>query len=88
MMEILLFLIGNFILGLLAGIVTKRILKIGLLIIFMFLLASFLGYTNFMNITAFFSSVISEKTLQTISSILPYNNIVFVCGLIIGLLFL
>ena len=56
--------------------------------ILLFFLASFLGYTNFMNITALFSSVVSEKTLQTISSVMPYNNIVFVCGLIIGLIFL
>jgi len=80
----LIFAILNFVLGVLVGMLIKRVFKIGIILLAIFVLAYSLGYTN---ITSLFG-IVNVENLKSLFSNLPIYNIGFLFGIFVGLIFL
>ncbi len=80
----------SFLLGLLIGVLIKRIIAIGLILLAIVILLIVAGYVSPAQVEHFVQSLASNSTyyvekLNSLKAYIPYNSIAFVIGFIIGL---
>ena len=84
-------LVVSFLLGLLIGVLIRKIIAVGLILLAIVILLIAAGYVSPTQVEHFVESLASNSTyyvekLNTLRVYIPYNSIAFVIGFIIGLI--
>lgn len=82
--------VGLFLLGLLVGILIRRLLSVALIILAIVILALALGYIHPSSIMAIlqyagYAASVAYSKAQQFMTIIPFSSIAFIIGLVIGL---
>ncbi|MDT7863883.1 MAG: hypothetical protein RQ877_05715 [Vulcanisaeta sp.] len=83
--------IGLFILGLLVGILIRRLLSVALILLAIVILAMALGYLSPSSLVALlhyagYALTTAYAKAQQFISVIPYSSLAFIIGLVIGLI--
>ena len=90
MMEQLVALVGPFVVGLLVGVLAKRILSVALILIALFIALAALGYMSPEQVTRLlqqlgYAAKDALESAMKIKDAVPYSSVAFLIGLAIGL---
>lgn len=90
MMEQLVALVGPFVVGLLVGVLAKRILSVALILIALFIALAALGYMSPEQVTRLlqqlgYAAKDALDSAMKIKDAVPYSSVAFLIGLAIGL---
>lgn len=83
--------VGLFVLGLLVGILVRKLLSVALIILAIVILAIALGYLSPATLTSLlhyagYAASIAYTKVQQFMSVIPYSSLAFIIGLVIGLI--
>jgi uncharacterized membrane protein (Fun14 family) len=89
-MEQLVALVGPFVVGLLVGVLAKRILSVALILIALFIALAALGYMSPEQVTRLlqqlgYAAKDALESAMKIKDAVPYSSVAFLIGLAIGL---